>query len=152
MTTLDKLRDIAQLGVPKQIIEELNPSSEYEIIQNLEASRKKINAAFLDKNVRAILNQVMTAFADIETVEALLKQKVYLNEFSNKYGKKYVQARTSHVKSDGKTSWVNAYVGPLDNFKQGLKDPEALKIGRELMRKKLIEKGVFTLNLSENKN
>lgn len=146
MDTLDKLLDIVQVGIPGKMLQELNPSSETEIIQNLEVCFDKIKTAFLDINLRGKLIEVLTAYSEFEAVESLLNQKVYLNEFSNKYGKKYIQARTSISKSDGKTSWINAYVGPLENYKLGIKDPSAIKLGRELMRKKLLEKGIFKLN------
>ena len=39
----------------------------------------------------------------------------------------------------GKTKWLNAYVGSVKKFPKGENDPEALALGKILIRKKLIK-------------
>ena len=163
MSPHDKFYEIVANGISDSIINEFNPITESEILSQLESSRQIIQLMFpkytktelyskpeeaktySKLEVKILIKSILTALSDIETIEALLKQKVYLNEYSNKYGKRYIQARTSHIKSDGKTAWINAYVGPIGDFKLGTKDPEAIKLGKEYIRKKLLEKGIFKI-------
>lgn len=67
----------------------------------------------------------------------ILNQKVYLSSYSDKYGNSFLQARTSLKDAFGKTKWVSAYLGSIQNFEKGDKDPIALKKGKELIREKL---------------
>ena len=163
MSIHDKFYEIVSNGISDSIKNEFNPITEFEILSKLESSCQTIQSIYprntnselhtnLEEPVKysklemkILIKNILTALSDIETIEAMLKQKVYLNEYSNKYGKKYIQARTSHVKNDGKTAWINAYVGPIGDFKLGTKDPEAIKLGREYIRKKLLEKGIFKI-------
>lgn len=138
MEALQKYLQIVSRAYIGNLVKELNPDSEQELINELEILAKEMEMMFRDKRVKNTLLKSFEAFSRIEAIEALIGQKVYLNEYSNKNGNKYIQARTSISKPDGKTSWLNAYVGPLENFKLGTKDPDALKIGKELIRKKLI--------------
>jgi hypothetical protein len=138
MDTSEKFLTIVTNGISSKLLEELNPTTEQELIHELESYAKEIRAIFKKKGAKAILIKSLEAFSRIEAIEALINQKVYLNEYSNANGNKYIQARTSISKPDGKTSWLNAYVGPIEHFKLGTKDHDALKIGKELIRKKLI--------------
>jgi hypothetical protein len=142
MDTSEKFLTIVTNGISSKLLEELNPITEQELIHELESYAKEIRAIFKQKGAKAILTKSLEAFSRIEALEALINQKVYLNEYSNTNGNKYIQARTSISKPDGKTSWLNAYVGPIEHFKLGTKDPDALKIGKELIRKKLITKQI----------
>ena len=143
MDTYEKYLSIVTSGISSRLLDELNPNTELDLINELKSHAKEMRAIFRGKEARAILIKSLEALSQIEAIEALINQKVYLNEYSNKNGNKYIQARTSISKPDGKTSWLNAYVGPLENFKLGTKDPEALKIGKELIRKKLIEREIY---------
>ena len=67
----------------------------------------------------------------------ILNQKVYLSSYSDKYGNSFLQARTSLKDAFGKTKWISAYLGSIQNFDKGDKDPIALKKGKELIREKL---------------
>ena len=138
MEAVQKYLQIVSQAYIGNLVKELNPDSEQELINELESLAKEMKMMFKGKEEKTKLFKSFEAFSRIEAIEALIGQKVYLNEYSNKNGNKYIQARTSITKPDGKTSWLNAYVGPLENFKLGTKDPEALKIGKELIRKKLI--------------
>jgi hypothetical protein len=72
----------------------------------------------------------------LRRIKRLLSQNVYINKFTNNNGNEYLQARTSR-QVDGKTKWINAYVGPFKDFPEGIKSREALKLGKTLIRKKL---------------
>lgn len=73
----------------------------------------------------------------LENYKKWLEHPIYLNEFNDKYGNKYLQARTSIKGKDGKTKWVNAYVGSLNDYPKGANDPLALAKAKPLIRKKL---------------
>jgi hypothetical protein len=72
----------------------------------------------------------------LRRIKRFLSQKVYLNTYTNSYGSEYLQARTSR-QVNGKTKWINAYVGPSKDFPEGVKSREALKLGKTLIRKKI---------------
>ena len=67
----------------------------------------------------------------------ILNQKVYLSTYKDKYGNTFLHARTSLKDAFGKTKWISAYLGSIQNFEKGEKDPIALKEGKELIREKL---------------
>jgi hypothetical protein len=67
----------------------------------------------------------------------ILNQKVYLSTYKDKYGNTFLHARTSLKDAFGKTKWISAYLGSIQNFEKGEKDPIALKKGKELIREKL---------------
>jgi hypothetical protein len=48
-----------------------------------------------------------------------------------------LHARTSLKDAFGRTKWISAYLGSVQNFEKGENDPIALKKGKELIREKL---------------
>ena len=67
-----------------------------------------------------------------------LKHPVHINEFKDKYGNKFIQARTSLMdKSTKKLKNISAYVGSYTDYPKGIQSPEAILKGRMLARKKL---------------
>jgi hypothetical protein len=78
------------------------------------------------------LNNKLNAF------EKLLHHPIHINRFLDKYGNKYIQARTSLTdKSSNKLKNFSAYVGSYNDYPEGI-NSEAAKIrGKELIRKKL---------------
>lgn len=73
----------------------------------------------------------------LENYQKWISHPIYLNEFKDKYGNKYLQARTSIKDKKGKTKWINAYVGSLNDYPKGINDPLALAKAKPLLRKKL---------------
>jgi hypothetical protein len=133
---------VAKVGFSDDFKTIFDPESEKSIVDKLNSVESKLKELFNNSESRKAIIQALSLLQVIEDVEDLVNYKVYLNEYSNKYGKKYIQARSSYENKSGKKAWVNAYVGPLDSFKGQLKDPEAIKLGKNLIRKKLIEKGI----------
>jgi superoxide dismutase len=80
--------------------------------------------------------KIINLINKLRRIKNLLNQSVYINIYSNKYGSEYLQARTSQ-KIDGKTKWINAFVGSVKDFPEKTKSAEALKLGKTLIRKKL---------------
>jgi hypothetical protein len=83
------------------------------------------------------LNEVILNVCKLITYSKILNQKVYLSSYSDKYGNSFLQARTSLKDAFGKTKWVSAYLGSIQSFDKGDKDPIALEKGKELIREKL---------------
>jgi hypothetical protein len=83
------------------------------------------------------LNEVILNVSKLITYSKILNQKVYLSSYSDKYGNSFLQARTSLKDAFGKTKWVSAYLGSIQIFDKGDKDPIALEKGKELIREKL---------------
>ena len=83
------------------------------------------------------LSDVFFKVSKLVTYSKILNQKVYLSSYSDKYGNSFLQARTSLKDAFGKTKWISAYLGSIQNFDKGDKDPIALEKGKELIREKL---------------
>jgi hypothetical protein len=74
----------------------------------------------------------------LEEYMRFLKHPVHINEFKDKYGNKFIQARTSLMdKSTKKLKNISAYVGSYTDYPKGIQSPEAILKGRMLARKKL---------------
>ena len=67
----------------------------------------------------------------------LLRHPIHLNEFKNKNGSVFYQARASIKDQNGKKVWLNGYIGPSHKFYKGVDDPFAIEIGRKAVLKKL---------------
>ena len=67
----------------------------------------------------------------------LLRHPIHINEFKNKNGSIFYQARASIKDSRRKKVWINGYIGPSHKFYKGVDDPFAIEIGRAAVLKKL---------------
>jgi hypothetical protein len=67
----------------------------------------------------------------------LLRHPIHINEFKNKNGNVFYQARASIKDSNGKKVMLNGYIGPSHKFDKGIEDPFAIEIGRKAVLKKL---------------
>ncbi len=83
------------------------------------------------------LNEVILKVSKLITYSKILNQKVYLSTYKDKYGNAFLHARTSLKDAFGKTKWISAYLGSIENFEKGERDPIALEKGKELIREKL---------------
>ena len=66
-----------------------------------------------------------------------MEHPIHINEYKDKYGNVYLQARTSIKDKSNKKKWVNAYVGSLKEYPKGVLDAYAIKKGKGLIRQKL---------------
>lgn len=86
------------------------------------------------------VSKITAVLANLILLEKYIKwieHPIYLNEFKDKNGNRYIQGRTSIKGSDGKTKWISAYVGSVNEYPKGVNDPEALRKARPIIRKKL---------------
>lgn len=116
-------------------------SSEYDAITDLVADFPKLIGD--DEEFRLVI-KVLSKLTKLENYLKWIEHPIHINEFKDKYGNTYLQARTSIKDLVGKTKWVNAYIGTLKDFPKGIDDVEASKKGKILIRKKL--KKYFDLN------
>jgi hypothetical protein len=78
----------------------------------------------------------------LETYKNFLKHPIHINEYKDKYGNRFLQARASY-NADGKIKYTNAYVGTFADFPKGNQDQLAISKGKNLVRAKL--KGIYKL-------
>jgi hypothetical protein len=105
-------------------------SQEAHLLLSDKATEKKFSSFMLNLRINLLIEKLID-------YSKILNQKVYLSSYSDKYGNSFLQARTSLKDAFGKTKWISAYLGSIQNFDKGDKDPIALKKGKELIREKL---------------
>lgn len=138
----DLIQELGGSGsVPSYLgVEEYRYTKEYEEMEKIsqeahlllsdKATEKKYSSFMLNFRINLLIEKLVD-------YSKILKQKVYLSSYSDKYGNSFIQARTSLKDAFGKTKWISAYLGSIQNFDKGDKDPIALKKGKELIREKL---------------
>ena len=105
-----------------------------EIIQILHPNGNRYNEEGIKHPVP--LEVVQKAERLIQYVN-LLRHPIHLNEFKNKNGSVFYQARASIKDQNGKKVWLNGYIGPSHKFYKGIDDPFAIEIGKAAVLKKL---------------
>ena len=138
----DLIQELGGSGsVPSYLgVGEYRYTKEYE---EMEKISQEVHLLLSDKDAERkhssfILNMKITVLIEkLVDYSKILNQKIYLSSYSDKYGNSFLQARTSLKDAFGKTKWVSAYLGSIQNFDKGDKDPIALKKGKELIREKL---------------
>ena len=89
-----------------------------------------------DKNFKLVF-RVLSYLEKLDSYLKWMEHPIYLNEFKDKYGNIYIQGRTSIKGQDGKTKWISAYIGGINDYPKGIKDSDALNKAKPLIRKKL---------------
>lgn len=128
---------MVQSGGLPPMFKELNYKSELEDLNTIETKISDIANLMKPKGADKL---VYPLIAHLETLERYIKwmnHPVYLNEYKDKYGNKYLQARTSIKDENGKTNWINAYIGTISDYPDGVNDLAALDKAKPLIRKKL---------------
>lgn len=70
--------------------------------------------------------------------ELMLNPKInILKTIKESSGKHYLNVRLFLPISLNETKDLRGYIGPMDNFPNGTKDKRAIKIGEDIMRKKI---------------
>lgn len=114
----------------------LNPKFEQEERLDIEKIISCIKNAVKPSDV----SKITAVLVYLETIEQYIRwmdYPIYLNEFKDKKGNRYLQARTSIKDINGKTNWVNAYIGSMKDYPKGINDPSAMEKAKPLVRKKL---------------
>ena len=138
MIYVEKLLFELRRGDRPDEFDDLDPNLEKEEIEKINErfdSIKKI----INKEIFQAVIKVQTDLEYLKRFREIMDGPFYLNTISDKYGNQYIQARTTIKDGKGKTNWLNAYVGSMKKFPKGENDPEALALGKILIRKKLIK-------------
>jgi len=89
------------------------------------------------KEDKQLISNILDNLQQLKQITEYLEHPIYMNEFKDKYGNAYLQARTYVLNEDGKKKWKNSYIGTLKEFPEGIEDKKAIEKGRLLLREKL---------------
>jgi hypothetical protein len=118
------------------VFNELDDKAEQEERLNVESLLLFIKK-IIEKTDVAKITAVLSNLESLENYINWIEHPIYLNEFKDKKGNRYLQGRTSIKGMDGKTKWISAYVGSLNEYPKGVTDPEAFRKAKPIIRKKL---------------
>lgn len=136
MKELSKLFLTVYSGSLPSVFNALDDKTEQEERLNVERLLFLIKK-IIEKTDVAKITAVLSNLESLESYINWIEHPIYLNEFRDKKGNRYLQGRTSIKGMDGKTKWVSAYVGSLNEYPKGINDPEAFRKAKPLIRKKL---------------
>jgi hypothetical protein len=132
------IHNMSEEGEFKDILSDDSVEPEYkdEIRKTLKELRSLNDSESGENDNLKIIMTSITLFNKLKRIKKFLNHPINLNISKDKYGNKYLQARSSYT-SDGKLKQVSAYVGSLNDFPEGIKSLDAMKKGKILIRKKL---------------
>ena len=90
------------------------------------------------KEDKQLISDILDILQQLKQITEYLEHPIYMNEFTDKYGNSYLQARTYILNEDGKKKWINSYIGTLKEFPGGVEDKKAIERGKKLLRMKLL--------------
>jgi hypothetical protein len=129
---------IAQLhiGSKPNDFDGLDPNQEKTLYDEVNKLLDKLsNLVETKENCRLIINTI-NILESLGNIKKLIEQPVNINIFRDKNDNQFLQARTT-FNHNGKTKWVNAYVGSIKQYPKGVNDPDAIKKGQILIRQKI---------------
>jgi len=124
-------------GTMPAIFNQLDYKLEFEDKDRIEALVSVFPTLIKSKEDLHLVFEVLSNLHTLEQYQRWIDHPIYLNEFNDKYGNVYIQARTSIKGTDGKTKWVSAYIGSLNDYPKGTSDPLALEKAKPLIRQRL---------------
>jgi len=136
----DKIKLLAVLtnNLTPSFLDDFNQEKEPELFKEVNDEMEKLRQIVSDKNVFSRLIACLISLEQIDNFLEILNHKFKINLFTDKYGNKYLQART-RIKVGHEMVWVNAYLGTLAEYPKGISDPLALEKGGILLRKKMLK-------------
>jgi hypothetical protein len=88
-----------------------------------------------------VLNLEKSLSSDVETLKNRIFPSIYFGTAKHHTTKEpYIIARSMWKKGLNNYAQLSAYIGPVANFKNGVKDAEVKKIALDKIRKKIREK------------
>ena len=121
----------------------LDPIEEKEQAEDIKAHLLELSKLVEKKEDFKRAVSLVNHLTYLENYTKLLAQPIRINQFKDKNNNIFLQARTTIKDNQGRTKWVNAYVGTLKDYPKGVNDTEAIKKGQILIRQKI--KGYFGL-------
>ena len=129
------LLDLYKTGKINKLFSEFNSDeSDKKTIDGLILSitRRLGNKADLDK-----FSELIEFFSQLKKYTELLEHPIRINQYKDKYENIYLQARTSLKDEKGRMKSINAYVGTLKDYPDGVDDKDAIIRGKKLLRNKI---------------
>ena len=103
----------------------------------IKALYNRINRRIKEAKGIELISDILEILQQLKQFTEYLEHPIYMNEFKDKYGNAYLQARTYILNEDGKKKWKNSYIGTLKEFPEGVEDKKAIERGKILLRAKL---------------
>lgn len=130
----------ASLKTTKMVsdFDDLDPEFEKEEINAIKEKLESIMESLdVSKEAFQMIFKVVFEIDYLSKISSMIAHPVHMNVFNDKYGNKFIQARTSLRDKYGKLVSINAYVGSVKKFEKGENDPRAISLGKALVRKKM---------------
>jgi hypothetical protein len=89
------------------------------------------------KEEKQRISEILEILQQLKQIIEYLEHPIYMNEFKDKYGNSYLQARTYVIIENRVKKWINSYIGTLKEFPDGIEDKKAIEKGKKLLREKL---------------
>jgi|LauGreDrversion4_2_1035121.scaffolds.fasta_scaffold1048192_1 hypothetical protein len=124
-------------GFTPSFIDKLDTQMEGSDKENIQSICSGLSELICKKDKLLLAIRALSLLESIEKYQKWVEHPIYLNEFKDKKGNTYLQARTSLKDERGKTKWVNAYIGSLKEYPKGVNDPNAMEKAKPLIRSKL---------------
>ncbi len=124
-------------GIQVNDFESLDPELEKEELKEINERLASLKKSLGTREELKTMLEVARNFEYLKGIANILDHPIHMNVFSDKYGNKFIQARTSLRDKGGKMVLINAYVGSVKKFEKGENDPRAISKGKALVRKKM---------------
>ena len=137
---MDYLSTIASLSLKNShlIVKKLNELKEYEHAEKLQSQIDILHTILADDNNLDLVLKVFKNLIRIELYDNIFHHPININQFKDKNGNIFLNARASIKQTSGKLKWISAYVGTIKDYPNGVNDKNAYEKGEGLIRKKLI--------------
>ena len=132
-----ELLDSVHMGALPGVLRDLKNKSENEDYATVKDIISQFPVLLEDHKHFARVYKILTNLQTLENYIRLIEHPIHINEFKDKNGNIYLQARTSIKDNKGKTRWISAYVGSLNDYPKGVNDETALEKAKPLIRRKL---------------
>jgi hypothetical protein len=140
-TIEDFKHSISDEGEYKDILSDITVGDEYKdkIKKALNRIRELVYSSGDDDGISNIEKsyETINLVNRLKRIKKFLNYPIHINEYKDKYGNVYLQARTSIRDNSNKKKWVSSYVGALKDFPDGINSLDALIKGKALLRKKI---------------
>jgi hypothetical protein len=138
MNNLDNFLVLLSMRSKVSDFDDLDPEFEKEEISAINEKLESISESLgVSREVFHMIYRVVHEIDYLNKITKMIDHPVHMNVFNDKYGNKFIQARTSLRDKYGKLVSINAYVGSVKKFEKGENDPRAISLGKALVRKKM---------------
>lgn len=137
---MNYINTLAELQISNNsiLVKKLDELKEYKLAEKLQSVTEHLHKTLsVEKNFK-LVKDILLQLNLIEVYDKIFSHPVNINEFKDKHGNVFLQARASIKISSGKLKWISAYIGSIKDFPDGVNDINAYEKGQGLIRKKLL--------------